>query len=63
MSAPEHGIDYGVELIAWPTGWQSIPGLVRLVVWIWAVATVVSLVLGVVAGAITGIALMAGLAG
>jgi hypothetical protein len=31
-----------------PTAWQSIPEFIRLVVWIWAVASLVGLVVAVV---------------
>lgn len=40
-----------LELMASPSGWESLPGFIRFAVWLWALATVIGGVVGVVAGA------------
>lgn len=59
------GPDAGPKMIvAQAVGaWQSLPKLVRLAVWLWSLIFVVSLIVGVVVGAVMVFALMAGLSG
>jgi len=38
------------DLLGPVTAWQSLPGAVRVAVWLWTVATIVGCVVGVVVG-------------
>lgn len=55
----EPGQTYNAELIAGPSGWRTVPGAVRLAIWLWAVATILSFAAGIVVGAFTLLALVA----
>ena len=54
------GALYPVEHVieAQPTAWQSVPGFVRVAVWLWALVTVLGFAAGLVFSAIWVIALM-----
>ena len=49
---------YTAELVAGPTGWQSVPGFVRVAVWLWALVTVLGFAIGLVWSVIWAIILM-----
>lgn len=40
---------------AQPTAWESIPGLVRIAVWVWAILLLLSVVLGILLGVLFGV--------
>lgn len=50
MSQQYPQFQHELEVIPAPTAWKSVPGAVRVAVWVWAISILLSLAMAVVLG-------------